>query len=125
MCLSGFQAITGCMDAIVADRGRGLRLAVGVESLSDLPIPYSKAARKFMLKLMTSKSTAARLNMIKNFSAKAWVPQTPVLVDPLTKTPVSEHVEIFADELSISRQQQDSYAAESYRKAIVASERES
>jgi len=97
-----------------------LILAGGVETLSDVPIVYSKSARKFMLQLSKAKTTAGKLNLLTKFSAKAWMPKPPSLSEPLTGLTMGQHAEIMAKKNSISRESQDQFAFDSHMKAAAA-----
>ena len=100
-----------------------LILAGGVETLSDVPIVYSKSARKFMLQLSKAKTTAGKLNLLRKFSAKAWMPKPPNLSEPLTGLTMGQHAEIMAKKNSISREAQDQFAFDSHMKAAKAREK--
>jgi acetyl-CoA acetyltransferase family protein len=122
------RACTSSMQTI-ADAARTISfgepaiiMAGGVECLSDVPIVYSNEARKFLVKLSKSRSTSARLNILKNFSAKAWLPKPPSLSEPLTGFTMGEHAEMMAKKNEISKEDQDKFAVESHRKAAVALE---
>lgn len=98
-------------------------IAGGVEVLSDVPIVYAKEARKFLLKLSKAKTTAAKLDILRYFSAKSWLPQAPELAEPLTGLTMGEHAEIMAKKNGISRKDQDEFAALSHRNAGAAQDR--
>jgi acetyl-CoA acyltransferase len=120
-CTSSMQTITDAVRTI-AFGSPDLILAGGVEVLSDVPIVYSREARKFLVKLSKAKSGAARLALLKNFSAKAWLPKAPSLSEPLTGLTMGEHAEIMAKLNRISREDQDLFAVESHKKAAHAQE---
>lgn len=120
-CTSSLQSITDTAKTIKFGQP-SLALAGGVEVLSDVPIVYSKEARKFLIKLSKAKSPSAILQIVKNFSAKAWVPKSPALAEPLTGLTMGEHAEIMAKKNGISREEQDSLAVMSHRNAAIAQE---
>lgn len=115
-CISGLQSVLNGMASISSGHARFV-LAGGVESLSDIPVVYSKEARKFLVKLAKSRSAAAKLNIIKHFRAKAWLPRQPELTEPLTGLSMGLHGELMAQKNQISRKDQDLYAVESHRRA--------
>ena len=115
-CASGLQCIINASQTI---RG-GLPsfiLAGGVECLSDVPIVYSREARKFLVKLSKAKSATSKLNIIKHFRAKAWFPKQPELTEPLTGLSMGDHAEIMAQTNGLDRKEQDAYALASHQKA--------
>lgn len=120
-CTSSLQTVTDAARSI-AFGSPDLILAGGVESLSDVPIVYSREARKFLVKLSKARTTAAKLNILKNFSAKAWLPKPPSLSEPLTGFTMGEHGEMMAKQNRISREDQDLFAVESHKKAAHAQE---
>jgi acetyl-CoA acyltransferase len=120
-CTSSMQTIADAARQI-AFGNPALVLAGGVEVLSDVPITYSQEARKFLVKLSKARSPAAKLNMLRNFSAGAWLPKPPSLSEPLTGFTMGEHAEQMAKLNNISREDQDIFAVESHKKAAVAQE---
>jgi len=120
-CTSSMQTI-GDAARSIAFGNPALILAGGVECLSDVPIVYSQEARKFLVTLNKARSTAAKLNILKNFSAKAWLPSPPSLSEPLTGLTMGEHTEIMAKLNRISKEDQDRFAVESHKKAAIAQE---
>lgn len=120
-CTSSMQTIADAARSIVAGHGQ-LILAGGVECLSDVPIVYSKEARRFLVKLNKAKTTAARLMLLKDFSASAWLPKPPSVSEPLTGLTMGEHSEIMAKKNGITREEQDRFAVDSHTKAFKAQE---
>ena len=100
----------------------GLTLAGGVECLSDVPIAYSKEARQFLLSLSKAKSATDRINTLRSFSAKDWLPKAPALAEPLTGLTMGESAEIMAKINHISREDQDQFAEASHKNAAAAQE---
>ena len=120
-CVSSLQTIADAAKTVVYGHPH-MVLAGGVECLSNVPIPYSKEARRFLIKMSKSRSTADRLSLLKDFSPKAWLPQSPALAEPMTGLTMGEHAEIMAKLNRISREDQDRLALESHKKAAAAQE---
>lgn len=120
-CTSSLQSIADASKTISFGHPN-LILAGGVECLSDVPIVYSKEARKMMVKLSKARSTSAKLQIIKSFSAKHWLPKPPSLSEPQTGLTMGQHAEIMAQKNFISRADQDELAADSHHKAQKAKE---
>ena len=94
-CTSSLQSIVDAAKTISFGHPN-ITIAGGVEVLSDVPIVYSKEARKMMVKLSKARSTAGKLQIIKTFSAKHWLPKPPSLSEPLTGLTMGEHAELMA-----------------------------
>jgi acetyl-CoA acyltransferase len=118
-CTSSLQTIADASRSIASGQGQ-LILAGGVECLSDVPIVYSKEARKFLVKLNKAKTPAQRLAMLSDFSLNAWFPKPPSISEPLTGLSMGEHSEIMAKKNGISREDQDKFAVNSHLKAAAA-----
>ncbi|MEI6397369.1 MAG: acetyl-CoA C-acyltransferase [Pseudomonadota bacterium] len=118
-CTSSMQTIADASRTILAGHGRVI-LAGGVECLSDLPIVYSKEARKFLIKLNKAKTPAARIAMLSEFSAGAWLPRPPSISEPMTGLSMGEHSEIMAKKNDILREDQDKFSVASHHKAAKA-----
>ena len=120
-CTSSMQTIADAARTIMAGHGQMI-LAGGVECLSDVPIVYSKEARKFLVKLNKAKTPAARIAMLSEFSAGAWLPRPPSISEPMTGLTMGEHSEIMAKKNAILREEQDTFAVASHHKAARAQE---
>ena len=127
--IHGYTLTRACTSSLqtIADAARNIAfgnpalvIAGGVESLSDVPITYSQDARRFLVKLSKARSTTAKLNILKNFSAKAWLPKPPSLSEPMTGYTMGEHVEMMAKINHISKQAQDELAVQSHKNAAAA-----
>jgi acetyl-CoA acetyltransferase family protein len=121
-CTSSLQTVSEACTQILAGRSV-MVLAGGVDCMSDVPITYSDKARKFLVKLSKTKTMGQKLSMLGQFSAKAFLPQSPNLTEPMTGLTMGQHAEIMAKKNGISREDQDRFAMESHAKAIAAQER--
>ena len=121
-CTSSMQTIADAARSIAVGQAR-LILAGGVEVLSDVPIVYSKEARKFLVKLSKTKTTTDKLKMLAQLSLPAWLPKSPALAEPLTGLTMGESAEVMAKKNSISREEQDLFAESSHKKAAAAQEK--
>ena len=114
-CTSSLQSIADASKTISFGHPN-LILAGGVECLSDVPIVYSKEARKMMVKLSKARSTSAKLQIVKSFLALNTGSLSTSLSEPLTGLTMGQHAEIMAQKNSISRADQDQFAADSHMK---------
>lgn len=118
-CTSSLQTIADTAGSIAFGHPM-FSLSGGVECLSDVPISYSKEARQFLLALNKARTATDRLSILKNFSAKAWLPKPPALAEPLTGLTMGESAEVMAKINGISREDQDKFAVASHQKAAKA-----
>ena len=121
-CASSLESVFSAATTIMAGDPQFI-LAGGVECISDLPVVNSREARKFFVKLTKAKSAPAKLNIIKNFRAKAWFPKQPEMIEPLTGLRLGDHAELMAQKNLISRRDQDQYAFNSHVKTLKALDR--
>lgn len=120
-CTSSLQTISDATKTIAYGHPN-IILAGGVECLSDVPIVYSREARKMLFKLNKAKTTGARISILTSKPAKNWLPQKPQLAEPKTGLTMGQHAEIMAQKNEISREEQDVFAAASHAKASAAQE---
>lgn len=120
-CTSSMQTIADAARSIISGHGQFI-LAGGVECLSDVPIVYSKEARRFLVKLNKAKTPAQRLGLLSTFSASAWLPRPPGISEPLTGLSMGEHSEIMAKKNGVTREEQDAFAVLSHKRAAAAQE---
>jgi acetyl-CoA acyltransferase len=118
-CASANQAITDAAEKIalgLADTA----VAGGAESLSDVPILFSKSFSRRLVGLSKAKTPAQRLAILKGFSPAELKPVAPAIAEHLTGQTMGESAEKMAKENKISREDQDRYALSSHRKAAAA-----
>ena len=120
-CASSNQAITSAAEMI----GHGYAdvvIAGGAESLSDIPILFSKEMRDRLLKLSKARSIGDRLKAFAKFSPKELAPQAPAIAEPTTGESMGESAERMAKENGISREEQDRWALRSHQLAAKGTE---
>ena len=120
-CASSNQAITSAAEMI----GHGYAdvvVAGGAESLSDIPILFSKEMRDRLVKLSKARSLGARLKAFAKFSPKELAPQAPAIAEPTTGESMGESAERMAKENGISREEQDRWALRSHQLAAQGTE---
>ena len=121
-CASGFEAVTQAADQLTAGRGK-LWLVVGVESMSNYPFEFNDAARAFFGRLSRAKGFGAKLGALASWRPKMLAPRIALLEglkDPVAGLGMGQTAELLAREWSITREEQDAFAAESHRRALAA-----
>lgn len=121
-CDSSLQSIEIAADRIRLGKNK-LVLAGGVEVLSDVPIPFSDEARRFLTKLSKAKTLKDKLSLIASVSPKWFLPKPPSITEPFTGLTMGEHSEIMAVKNNISRTRQDELACRSHLNAAAAQQK--
>lgn len=121
-CASGMEAVTTAHQRLVAGMG-DLFLVGGVESMSRVPLLWPhRAAVKFNA-LPRAKNLAGKAMALTAFRPGDFKPEIGLqlgLTDPVSGLIMGDTAEILAREYSISRREQDVFAAESHRRALAA-----
>ena len=124
-CASGMEAIISAGHAIREGRSKYV-LAGGTESMSNIPMLFRKSSQAKFLKAARAKTAWARLNSFAGFRLKDFRPVQGIalgLTDPSCGLNMGETAEILAKDFAISRSDQDTFAVESHRRAVEASDR--
>ncbi|MBX9838956.1 thiolase family protein [Silvanigrella sp.] len=120
-CNSSLQTAEIAADRILLGKNK-LVLAGGVEVLSDVPIPFSDEARRFLTKMSRARSFKERLSLIGSVNPKWFLPKPPALAEPFTGLTMGEHAEIMTVKNNVSRGRQDELAYKSHINAASAIE---
>lgn len=115
-CASSNQAITSAADAIA--RGYAdVVVAGGAESLSDIPILFSRSMRNRLVAASKAKTLKERIGAFAGLRPRELAPMTPAIAEPSTGETMGESAERMAKENGISREEQDRWALRSHQKA--------
>ncbi|MEM8930660.1 MAG: acetyl-CoA C-acyltransferase FadI [Acidobacteriota bacterium] len=120
-CASSNRAITQGAEAILAGQAE-IVLAGGAESLSTVPITYSRNASQRFMEAAKAKSFAAKAATLAKISPKDLAPNPPAIAEYTTGETMGQSCEKMAKENNISRQSQDEIAFHSHRAAAAAAE---
>ncbi|MBI2606719.1 MAG: thiolase family protein [Deltaproteobacteria bacterium] len=123
-CASAMEAVsqgfikikTGLADVVVAG---------GTESMSNLPLLFSKPMTELFTKLMTAKTVPQKLGVLSSFRPQFLKPIIAIqegLTDAVCGLNMGETAELLAKENNISREEQDRFALKSHERAVVATE---
>ncbi|MES2615171.1 MAG: beta-ketoacyl synthase N-terminal-like domain-containing protein, partial [Bdellovibrionota bacterium] len=82
-CDSSLQSVEIAADRIRLGKNK-LVLAGGVEVLSDVPIPFSDEARRFLTKLSKAKTLKDKLSLMVGVKTKWFLPKAPSITEPFT-----------------------------------------
>ncbi|MGE0641063.1 MAG: acetyl-CoA C-acyltransferase FadI [Thermoanaerobaculia bacterium] len=118
-CASSNRAITSGAEAILRGDAEVV-LTGGAESLSNVPITFSKAAAEKFVALSKARTTGQRLRAIAGFRPRDFAPVPPAIAEYSTGMTMGEACEKMAKENDISRVSQDEIALLSHQRAAAA-----
>lgn len=120
-CDSAAQAITSGADLIYRGYADTV-IAGGSESLSDVPILYSRNMAGAFQAAAKARSLTARLGAFRKIRPKDLAPDTPAIAESTTGLTMGESAEKMAKENGISREAQDVFALQSHHRAAKATQ---
>jgi acetyl-CoA acyltransferase len=120
-CASANQAITAGSDMIARGYADTV-IAGGAESLSDVPILFSKKFAEALVSSTKQKSFGGKLGAFKSVRIKDLAPDAPAIAESTTGLTMGESAEKMAKENGISREAQDKFALQSHLRASAATE---
>lgn len=118
-CASANRAITSGAEAILRGEAE-IVLAGGAESLSNVPLAFSKRAAEKFMALAKARSLGQRWKWIRRFRPRDFAPVPPAIAEHSTGRTMGESCEKMAKENDISRRAQDEIALLSHQRAAAA-----
>jgi acetyl-CoA acyltransferase len=120
-CASSNQAITAGADLIARGYADTV-VAGGAESLSNVPILFSRNFSDALVGASKQKSVPAKLGAFKKIRPKDLVPDAPAIAESTTGLTMGQSAEKMAKENGITREAQDRFALQSHTRAAQATE---
>jgi acetyl-CoA acyltransferase len=120
-CDSAAQAITSGADLIFRGYADTV-IAGGSESLSDVPILFSKNFADALVFASKQKSVGKKLGAFRKLKLKDLAPDAPAIAESTTGLTMGESAEKMAKENGISRDAQDRFALQSHTRAAAATQ---
>jgi acetyl-CoA C-acetyltransferase len=123
-CASGMEALSQAFVKIALGRSDVI-FAGGVENMSQMPLLFGKEMTDFFIDMMKAKTPADKIKIATHFRIPYLSPVIAIeqgLTDPFCGKNMGQTAETLAKEFKISRLQQDEFANDSHRKAIMAQE---
>jgi len=118
-CASSNTALTSGADLIA--RGYADTVIVGgAESLSTVPILFSRRFAEVLVAASKQKTMGGKLGMFRKLRLKDLAPDAPALAESVTGLTMGESGEIMAKENGITREAQDKFALQSHLRAAKA-----
>ena len=118
-CASSNRAITDGAHAILLGEAETV-LAGGAESLSNVPITFSKRASNKFQRLAMARGLGRRLGVAASFRPRYFAPVAPAIAEYSTGLTMGESCEKMAKENDVSRAAQDEVALASHLRAAAA-----
>jgi len=118
-CASANQAITDAADQIVLGH-HDVIIAGGAESLSDVPILFSKNFSEALVGASKQKSLGGKLGVFSKIRPIDLAPDAPAIAESTTGLTMGESAEKMAKENGITREAQDRFALQSHLRAAEA-----
>lgn len=118
-CASSNRAITQGVEAILAGQA-DVVLAGGAESLSTVPITYSRNASQRFMEAAKAKSLTGKAAALAKIKPKDLAPTPPAIAEYTTGETMGQSCEKMAKENAISRRAQDEIALHSHLRAAEA-----
>jgi acetyl-CoA acyltransferase len=119
-CASGLQAVTSAAESMLAGKN-DLVIAGGAESLSNVPVSYSKNFVSSLMAFQKAKTVQQKMKALGRINPKKdLLPQQPELTEISTGRTMGQHAEEMARSWGISREEQDRYAVMSHQRAAAA-----
>ncbi len=120
-CVSSLQAFLDAARAIETGAAE-VAIAAGAETLSDAPIRFRRPMRKRLIASQRVRGLGGWLGLAKGLRPSDLLPEPVALAEFSTGEVMGQNGERLAKRLGITREAQDSYAAESHRRAAAATE---
>jgi acetyl-CoA acetyltransferase family protein len=124
-CASGMEAITTAAQILQLGEAKVV-VAGGTESMSQIPLIFSREATGRFVDLAQAKGLKGRVSAMLRFRPRHFKPIPAVkigLTDPVCGLLMGETAEVLAEEFGVTRAEQDQFALESHRRAVAAQER--
>jgi acetyl-CoA acyltransferase len=118
-CASANQAITAASDMIARGYADTV-IAGGSESLSDVPILFSKKFADALVSASKQKSLGGKLGSFAKIRPKDLAPDAPAIAESTTGLTMGESAEKMAKANGITREAQDKFALQSHLRAAEA-----
>ncbi len=123
-CASGLESVVDAALRLQSGSHR-IVVAAGVESMSRMPLQMSEPLKEALTRLRRARSLLERLRALVSVRPSHLRPVAALelgLTDPMCGLNMGQTAEVLAREFGISRQDQDSFALESHRRAVAAAQ---
>lgn len=120
-CASSAQSVISAAEGIL--RGEyDVVIAGGAESMSNVPVPYSKNVIDSLMTLSKAKSFPAKMKALSGLNLESLLPTPPAIAESATGKTMGQHAEMMARINNITRLEQDEFTVRSHQNAAKARE---
>ena len=122
LCGSGLEAIVEAAYRIAAGDAEAI-VAGGIESMSNIPLLYSREGQEVFTGVFTARDTGKKIAAAARFRPRHFKPDIGLqmgLTDAVCGLNMGETAEVLAKEHGISREEQDAFALRSHQRVTVA-----
>lgn len=120
-CASSAQSVIAAAEGILKGEYDTV-IAGGAESMSNVPVPYSKNVVDSLMALSKAKTFPARMKALGGLNFESLLPTPPSIAESSTGKTMGQHCEIMARKNGITRQAQDELTLASHLNAARARE---
>lgn len=120
-CASSAQSVINAAEGILKGEYDTV-IAGGAESMSNVPVPYSKNVIDALMALSKAKTFPARMKALAGLNLESLLPTPPAIAESSTGKTMGQHCEMMARRNNISRESQDEFALASHKNAAQAKE---
>ncbi|MCA9775094.1 MAG: acetyl-CoA C-acyltransferase [Candidatus Eremiobacteraeota bacterium] len=120
-CASSAQSVISAAEGILKGE-YDTAIAGGAESMSNVPVPYSKNVVDSLMALSKARSFPARMKALSGLNLESLLPTPPAIAESSTGKTMGQHCEMMARKNNISRTAQDEFALASHQNAAKARE---
>lgn len=118
-CISSNVALATAAEKILTGKAKAV-VAGGTETMSDVPIRFSRPMRERLIKASKMKSPKQALPLLKGFKLGWLAPEAPAIAEFSTGEVMGHSSDRLAARFGITRKQQDEYALRSHLAAAKA-----
>jgi acetyl-CoA acyltransferase len=118
-CASSLQAAISATESIVAGSADVI-VALGVESLSQMPITYSRPLLQALQSLKQADGVQARMKALADIPLGDLLPAMPAIAEASTGLSMGQHADRMARRFGVGRREQDEWALISHKRAATA-----
>jgi len=118
-CASGMQAVVNACRQIMLGESEVV-IAGGVESMSNIPMLYSKSFQEILQAFQRARTLPARLKVLSAFRPVHFKPVVGLLLgltDPVCGLNMGQTAEVLARDFGLSREEQDAFSLVSHQRA--------
>jgi len=122
LCGSGLQSIVDASYRIAAGDADAI-VAAGVESMSNIPLLYSRESQEIFTGVFTARDLPGRIAAASRFRPKHFKPEIGLqmgLTDAVCGLNMGETAEVLAKEHGVTREEQDAFALRSHQRVTMA-----